>query len=135
LDLTLPFAGARVIAHVGTQIVADTTRALTLRETTYPPVHYIPIDDVDQSLLATSENHTYCPYKGEASYYTITLPDDTLATPPDPRSPQGRIYPLVGCQKSAWPVSCSDGPGPAVGHHDRRPSVCSISSSSGSAAG
>jgi hypothetical protein len=35
LDLTLPFAGARVIAHVGTQIVADTTRALTLRE---PPV-------------------------------------------------------------------------------------------------
>ena len=82
MDLTLPFAGARVIAHVGTQIVDDTTRALTLREATYPPVHYIPIDDVDQSLLATSENHTYCPYKGEASYYTITLPDDTLATPP-----------------------------------------------------
>jgi uncharacterized protein (DUF427 family) len=42
-------------------------------------VHYIPIDDVDQSLLATSENHTYCPYKGEASYYTITLPDGTLS--------------------------------------------------------
>jgi hypothetical protein len=42
----------------------------------------------------------------------------------------------VGCQKSAWPVSCSDGPGPAVGHHDHPcPSVCSISSSSGSAAG
>ena len=56
MDLTLPFAGARVIAHVGTQILADTTRALTLREATYPPVHYIPIDDVDQSLLATSEN-------------------------------------------------------------------------------
>jgi uncharacterized protein (DUF427 family) len=44
-----------VIAHVGTQIVADTTRALTLREATYPPMHYIPIDDVDQSLLATSD--------------------------------------------------------------------------------
>ena len=43
LDLTLPFTDARVIAHVGTQIVADTTRALTLREATYPPVHYIPI--------------------------------------------------------------------------------------------
>ena len=55
MDLTLPFAGARVIAHVGTQIVADTTRALTLREATYPPMHYIPIDDVDQSLLATSD--------------------------------------------------------------------------------
>jgi uncharacterized protein (DUF427 family) len=77
--ITIEDTGARVIARVGTHVVADTTRALTLREATYPPVHYIPIDDVDQSLLATSENHTFCPYKGEASYYTITLPDGTLS--------------------------------------------------------
>ena len=42
----------------------------------------------------------------------------------------------VGCQKSAWPVSCSDGPGPAVGHDDHPcPCACSTSSSSGSATG
>jgi len=77
--ITIEDTGARVIARVGSRVVADTTRALTLREATYPPVHYIPIEDVDQSLLATSENRTYCPYKGEASYYTVTLPDGTLS--------------------------------------------------------
>jgi hypothetical protein len=42
----------------------------------------------------------------------------------------------VGCQKSAWPVSCSDGPGPAVGHDDDPcPCACFTSSSSGSSAG
>ncbi|MGW4120077.1 DUF427 domain-containing protein [Nocardia sp. NPDC004711] len=68
-------AGTRVVARVSGRVVADTTRALTLREAGYPPVHYIPLDDFDQNLLAVSETHTYCPYKGEASYYTITLPD------------------------------------------------------------
>jgi hypothetical protein len=42
----------------------------------------------------------------------------------------------VGCQKSGWPLSCSDGPGPAVRHDDHPcPCACSTSSSSGSAAG
>jgi hypothetical protein len=36
---------------------------------------YIPLDDVDQTLLAPSDTQTYCPYKGDASYYSITLPD------------------------------------------------------------
>jgi uncharacterized protein (DUF427 family) len=44
-----------------------------LREANYPPVRYIPIADVDRSRLAVSELTTYCPYKGEASYYSITL--------------------------------------------------------------
>ena len=52
------------------------------------------------------------------------------------RTPSPSFVPPMGCQKSAWPVSCSNGPGSAVGHHDHRClSVCSISSSSGSAAG
>jgi uncharacterized protein (DUF427 family) len=55
--------------------VADTTRALTLREAGYPPVQYIPLDDVDQTMLAPSDTQTYCPHKGHASYYSITLPD------------------------------------------------------------
>ena len=42
-----------------------------LREADYPPVRYIPFADVDQSLLAPSDRSTYCPYKGEASYWSI----------------------------------------------------------------
>ena len=77
--ITIKDASARVVARVGTRVLADTTKALTLREASYPPVHYIPIDDVDQSLLAASDTSTYCPYKGDASYYTINLPDGVLA--------------------------------------------------------
>ena len=73
--ITVEATAGRVVARVGARIVADTTRALTLREANYPPVLYIPLDDVDQTLLATSATQTYCPYKGDASYYSITLPD------------------------------------------------------------
>jgi uncharacterized protein (DUF427 family) len=61
----------RVIVTVAGRVVADTRRSLTLRESTYPPVHYIPIEDVDRSLLERTETTTYCPYKGDASYYSI----------------------------------------------------------------
>ena len=70
--ITIEPTGTRVVARVGAQIVADTTRALTLREASYPPVQYIPLEDVDQTLLTASATQTYCPYKGDASYYNIT---------------------------------------------------------------
>jgi uncharacterized protein (DUF427 family) len=73
--ITIEETGLRVVARVGTHVVADTTRALTLREAAYPPVQYIPLEDVDQTLLAPSDTQTYCPYKGDASYYGVTLPD------------------------------------------------------------
>ncbi|MFF1815428.1 DUF427 domain-containing protein [Streptomyces sp. NPDC058251] len=73
--ITIEETGLRVVARVGAQVVADTSRALTLREATYPPVQYIPLDDVDQTLLAASDTQTYCPYKGDASYYSIVLPE------------------------------------------------------------
>ena len=62
---------ARIVVTVAGKVVADTTRALTLQESTYPAVQYIPIDDVDRSLLERTETSTYCPYKGDASYYSI----------------------------------------------------------------
>lgn len=71
--ITIEPTGVRVVARVGTHVVADTTRALTLREANYPPVQYIPLDDVDQTLLMDSAAQTYCPYKGDASYYSIAL--------------------------------------------------------------
>ena len=76
--ITIEKTGLRVLARVGTHVVADTTRALTLSEADYPPVQYIPLDDVDQALLASSDTQTYCPYKGDASYYTLSLPEGQL---------------------------------------------------------
>ena len=62
---------SRVVVMVGGQIIADTRDALTLREASYPPVQYIPRRDVDMTALTRSEHTTYCPYKGDASYYSI----------------------------------------------------------------
>jgi uncharacterized protein (DUF427 family) len=73
--ITIEPTGVRVVARVGAQIVAETTRALTLREANYPPVQYIPLADVDQTLLTASATQTYCPYKGDASYYSIAAAD------------------------------------------------------------
>ena len=71
--ITIENTGQQVVARVGTQVVADTARALTLREAGYPPVYYIPLEDVHQTLLTPTDTQTYCPYKGDASYYTIDL--------------------------------------------------------------
>jgi uncharacterized protein (DUF427 family) len=69
---------ARVTVRVGDKIVADTTAALNLREADYPAVPYIPLADVDPALLKPTDTSTYCPYKGDASYYTVVLPDSEL---------------------------------------------------------
>ena len=53
------------------KVIADSRRALTLRETTYPPMHYIPRDDVDMNVLKHTDHHSHCPYKGDASYFSI----------------------------------------------------------------
>ena len=65
-----PHAG-RVVVTVAGRTVADTKRALSLREASYPPVLYIPRQDADMSLLQRTDHATYCPYKGECAYYSI----------------------------------------------------------------
>lgn len=69
--ITIERNPARVLVSVAGKAVADTSEALTLREASYPPVQYVPLQDVDTSLLVASDHETYCPYKGECSYYTI----------------------------------------------------------------
>ncbi|MEU3170199.1 DUF427 domain-containing protein [Streptosporangium sp. NPDC006930] len=64
---------ARIVVSVAGRVVADSRSALTLREAAYPPVQYIPIADVDRSLLERTDTATYCPFKGDASYYTVTV--------------------------------------------------------------
>src|SRR5882672_8108276 len=62
---------SRVTIIVGGRTVADTRSALTLREASYSPVEYIPRRDVDMSALVRSDHKSYCPYKGDASYFSI----------------------------------------------------------------
>ena len=61
----------RVRVHAGDVPIADSGRALTLREAGYPPVHYIPREDVDMAQLRRSAHASYCPYKGDAAYFDV----------------------------------------------------------------
>jgi uncharacterized protein (DUF427 family) len=63
---------ARVAVSVAGRVIAETRNALTLRESDYSPVQYIPREDVDFSQLEGSNHATYCPYKGDCSYYSIS---------------------------------------------------------------
>ena len=71
--ITITPATSTVSVSVGGQLVAKTDDALVLLESDYRPVFYIPLDDVDQALLERSTHATYCPYKGDASYYSIRV--------------------------------------------------------------
>jgi uncharacterized protein (DUF427 family) len=63
----------RIVVRFNGHTVVDTTRALTLREASYPPVQYVPREDADMALLERTERSTRCPYKGDASYYSIKV--------------------------------------------------------------
>jgi uncharacterized protein (DUF427 family) len=67
----------RVIVRAGGRVVADSRRALTLREAHYPPVQYIPREDVDMAQLQRTEHATWCPYKGDCAYYSVPAAGST----------------------------------------------------------
>ncbi|MDT7581508.1 MAG: hypothetical protein QOK35_2772 [Pseudonocardiales bacterium] len=69
--ITVAPHNARVVVTAGGQVVADTRAALALQEASYPAVLYIPRDDADLTLLERTDHSTYCPYKGDAAYYSI----------------------------------------------------------------
>ena len=70
--ITVEPTGKHVTVRVNGELVADTHDAVTLQESTYPAVYYIPFRDVVQGVLLRSATTTYCPYKGDASYYHVT---------------------------------------------------------------
>jgi uncharacterized protein (DUF427 family) len=78
--ITITPTGKHVTVRVGGTVVAETDSALSLAESTYPVAQYVPLDDVDQSLLDRTTTQTYCPYKGDASYYSVKTPDGSLET-------------------------------------------------------
>ena len=70
--ITLRSNAKRVLVKIGDQVLADTRHAVTLKEASYPQVQYIPRADVDMSLLTRSRHMTYCPYKGDCNYFSLT---------------------------------------------------------------
>lgn len=76
--ITVTPTEGHVTVRVRGQVVAETDAALSLRESTYPVVQYVPIDAVDASALRRSDTTTYCPYKGEANYYHLGIGDETV---------------------------------------------------------
>jgi uncharacterized protein (DUF427 family) len=71
--ITLESSHSRVVVSTAARTIAESRNGLILREANYPPVLYIPREDADMSLLLRTERSSYCPYKGDCSYYSIPL--------------------------------------------------------------
>jgi uncharacterized protein (DUF427 family) len=65
----------RVRVEFAGEVIADTTRAFRVLETSHPPVYYIPLEDVRNEYLRPSRRHSYCEFKGQASYYDLAVGD------------------------------------------------------------
>ncbi|MBI3527496.1 MAG: DUF427 domain-containing protein [Betaproteobacteria bacterium] len=70
-------AGGRVRVIFNGEVIADTRNAIKLEESGYPPVYYVPRQDVKMDCLTRTEHRTYCPFKGHASYYTLSSGERT----------------------------------------------------------
>ncbi len=69
--ITVTPSDRHVVVRVGNVTIADTPNALSLAESNYPPVLYIPLADVDRAQLERTDHSSYCPYKGDAGYYSL----------------------------------------------------------------
>ena len=68
----------RVRVTAGDIVIAETSKALTLKEAKYPAVQYVPREDANMALLERTDRVTHCPYKGDASYYSVKADGKTL---------------------------------------------------------
>ena len=71
--ITLTPATQRWRARCAGQVIADSTAAIILQEASYPPVVYFPRADVEMGFMSRTDRSTHCPYKGDASYYTVLM--------------------------------------------------------------
>jgi len=76
--ITITPTRKRIRVSIGETVLADTTRALTLREATYPAVQYIPRADAVLAHMIRTDRVTHCPYKGDASYFSIKDGERTI---------------------------------------------------------
>ena len=75
--ITILPAQSRVRVRLGGDVIAETSEALDLKESTYPVVHYLPRSVVQMDRLVKTAHSTHCPYKGDASYFSIIGKDGT----------------------------------------------------------
>jgi uncharacterized protein (DUF427 family) len=75
--ITISPSRSRVRVRLGGDVIAETAEALDLKESTYPVVHYVPRSAVQMDRLVKTDRSTHCPYKGDASYFTIIAKDGT----------------------------------------------------------
>jgi uncharacterized protein (DUF427 family) len=76
--ITITANPKRVRVTAGDTVIAETTHALILKEASYPAVQYVPRQDANMALLQRTDRVTHCPYKGDASYYSIKANGKTL---------------------------------------------------------
>ncbi|WP_435606295.1 DUF427 domain-containing protein [Streptomyces ardesiacus] len=83
--ITVEPSGRHVRVVLGGQVLAESDAALVLRETGCPDRYYIPPADVRVDLLTPSGTHTHCPFKGDASYWSLPGAADLVWAYPDPK--------------------------------------------------
>lgn len=126
--IALTAAGGRMRAHFQGHVIADSADVLMLKEADYPAVAYFPRADVDMAYMGRSARSTHCPYKGDASYYTLTM-DGHIAdnavwsyeTPyPAMAAIAGRLafYPNIVALEAAEPERAAESPDQVVQHTD-----------------
>ena len=69
--------GRHVTVRVGDAVIAESDSSKTLREAGYDAVQYVPLGAVDPAVLRTSDTTTWCPYKGEATYFDVVVGEKT----------------------------------------------------------
>lgn len=70
--ITIEPVSAAVTVSMGGKVIARSTKAVRLHEGEYAPMIYVPRADADMSLLTATDHSTYCPFKGEASYFSVS---------------------------------------------------------------
>ena len=71
--ITITAGAGRMRVRFDDHVIADTAKALTLQEASYAPVTYFPRDDVETGYLSRTSTVSHCPYKGDATYYSVRL--------------------------------------------------------------
>lgn len=107
MDLdALPF---RVRAEAGGETIIDSARAVVMFELGHAPVYYVPRDDVRMDLMTPTEHATHCPYKGDASYWTLNAGGKTVENAiwsyQDPYPEMAKLEGLIGIywdRMDAW---------------------------------
>lgn len=67
------------VVRAGGAVLGESARVQELTEGSYPPVHYFPREDIAMAMLDRTERSSTCPWKGQASYFSIVTPGGTLA--------------------------------------------------------